>query len=629
MTLTWLSVGPTDVLHARLVLGAWNLANAKLYYPPDVSPVWSQADGIVLHAFSQWWNAPGKLPIAPLGTFKNGILQAELTDAHLVALDKWAAENMTQVTPPVLDIPASKALLVLWSKTSGSGKGLTDYGLKPEDIGVAWTSRDATELKAFSGWWNENGNSPTLGATGILATEHSVALKTWAAKQAAKVPAGWTSPPNTPPATPAEPPPVGPLPTPPKPGTLATTEPAGTPWWLWVGGAVVLGAGIWTLSKVLSPAGGSPLPPSANPTRVRWDPNTGIRERLFLLSQVDGDLSRVPLYQYNVKSDSWYTRELRPGWPRVLPVNTEGSASLAKLAKDGISRREAMEMIGFPEKSAANPLTTAQDRRAWQALGTVAHNRPFTIRELSEYVGFNARSFVKRLERVGMLQVVEVAPVRYYPTPQGWERIEAEVRPSANPLPSKNIFWRDIKPEDRVALVGHTYVVTKPNGKRLLAYWSGQDAREAQRWLDAKVSQDALRARGKLQDNPKGSRRIGTFGDVNPVDYGGGVIYRNEYGTRVEYTHGLDGGDTPEKMTVYSVDVPDDVFAEYTWAKPEDVASSIGTSGAQLIASGMSRSLQERVGVIEEIAGYYGWHELDDYPLTMTEKELRRRWRMH
>lgn len=415
MTLTWLSVGPTDVLHARLVLGAWNLANAKLYYPPDVSPVWSQADGIVLHAFSQWWNAPGKLPIAPLGTFKNGILQAELTDAHLKALDKWASETGTQLTPPALDVPASKALLVLWAKTAGDSAqgGLSDYGFQPGDVGVTWTSRDAAELKAFSSWWNAQGGSPPLNTAGILSAEHSVALKQWAANAAAQVPAGWTAPPATPPATPAEPPPAGSLPAPPapKPETTESAE-TKTPWWLWVGGAIVLGAGIWTLSKVLNPAGGSPPPagPAANPwKKLRWDPNSGIRERLFLLSQVDGDLSRISTYRYNAAKDFWYTDTRRPEVPRFLKVSTEGSASLKRLAEDGISRSEAMELIGFPDTS-------------------------------------------------------------------------------ANPAPSKNVYWRDIKPEDTVTLEGQPksqyYVVTKPSGKKAVAYWGGQDAREAQLWLD-------------------------------------------------------------------------------------------------------------------------------------------------
>lgn len=563
--ISWLSIGPTDVLHARLVLAAWNVANAKLYYPPDLMPNWSQADGIVLHAFSQWWNTSGKTPIVPLGVVKDGVTQAELTDAHLAALDKWAAQTGAQVpVPPALDIPAGKALLGLWSKTDGSGAtgALLDYGLQAEDLTPTWTARDATELKAFSAWWNGEGNTPTLNTTGILSVDHGVALKNWAANAAAKVPSGWQAPPAQPATIPTTPPAQPPLPTqpplPPPPGPITPTtsaEPAGTPWWLWVGGAVVLGAGIWTLSKVLNPAGGSPSPggPAANPLQPRWDPNSGIRERLFLLSQIDpGDFRLISTYRYNAKKDYWHTDELRPGVPLSLKVTTEGSASLAKLAEMGVTRREAMEMIGFPDTS-------------------------------------------------------------------------------ANPLPAKIIDWNKIGRDDKVTLKGKPksqyYVVTHPNGKKALAIWSGHDAREAQRWLDAKVSQDALRARGRMQDNPKGSRRIGTFGDVNPVDYGGGVIYRNEHGIRIEYTHGF--GEGTARDLVYLVPVPDDVLAEHTWVDVFDVASSSGREVAELQEMSRSRNVLDRVSVIEDIAGHYGWIELDNYPLSMTEKELRRRWRMY
>ena len=53
----------------------------------------------------------------------------------------------------------------------------------------------------------------------------------------------------------------------------------------------------------------------------------------------------------------------------------------------------------------------------------------------------------------------------------------------SNP-PTKNIFWRDIPPGSKVELVGHSYVVTKPDGTRASAYWSGHDAAVAQRTLD-------------------------------------------------------------------------------------------------------------------------------------------------
>ncbi|HXR54011.1 MAG TPA: hypothetical protein VN793_03085, partial [Acidimicrobiales bacterium] len=48
----------------------------------------------------------------------------------------------------------------------------------------------------------------------------------------------------------------------------------------------------------------------------------------------------------------------------------------------------------------------------------------------------------------------------------------------------KNVFWRDIPPGSTVKLVGHSYVVTLPDGTRASAYWGGQDARQAQQSLD-------------------------------------------------------------------------------------------------------------------------------------------------
>jgi hypothetical protein len=56
----------------------------------------------------------------------------------------------------------------------------------------------------------------------------------------------------------------------------------------------------------------------------------------------------------------------------------------------------------------------------------------------------------------------------------------------SNPTPSKNVYWRDIKPGDAVELKGHVYVVTKARGGKAVAYWEGREAREAQRFLEAR-----------------------------------------------------------------------------------------------------------------------------------------------
>ena len=67
---------------------------------------------------------------------------------------------------------------------------------------------------------------------------------------------------------------------------------------------------------------------------------------------------------------------------------------------------------------------SSDDRKVYLAIGTLAHNSQFTVRDLNEYVGFSTSAFVKKLARTGLLEVVGVAPVRYFTTPAGWKLIE-------------------------------------------------------------------------------------------------------------------------------------------------------------------------------------------------------------
>src|SRR5271157_2905422 len=67
---------------------------------------------------------------------------------------------------------------------------------------------------------------------------------------------------------------------------------------------------------------------------------------------------------------------------------------------------------------------------------------------------------------------------------------EAPTSRAGRGIPNENVFWRDIPPGSRVALVGHSYVVTLPDGRRASAYWGGNDAAEAQRYLDSLVRRD-------------------------------------------------------------------------------------------------------------------------------------------
>lgn len=55
-------------------------------------------------------------------------------------------------------------------------------------------------------------------------------------------------------------------------------------------------------------------------------------------------------------------------------------------------------------------------------LGTLAHNRSFSARDVQEYVGVDGQAAVKRLSRAKLVR--RVGRGLYYPTPAGWNAIE-------------------------------------------------------------------------------------------------------------------------------------------------------------------------------------------------------------
>jgi hypothetical protein len=72
-------------------------------------------------------------------------------------------------------------------------------------------------------------------------------------------------------------------------------------------------------------------------------------------------------------------------------------------------------------------LTDSERRRVNCAMGTVAHNKAFTVRELEKYSGVRPlTTYVRRLADTGMLTREGVAPVRYFPTEVMWERIRVD-----------------------------------------------------------------------------------------------------------------------------------------------------------------------------------------------------------
>lgn len=120
---------------------------------------------------------------------------------------------------PIIDplmVSANKAVLIAWSKISGSTP-LTDYGANPQDLVPSWTMRDGIMLHAFSVWWNLSGYTPKVAiGTGspaqvVLDQEHANALAAWSGAQAggAKIPQIPQNPIPIPPGGPPMPAPPG------------------------------------------------------------------------------------------------------------------------------------------------------------------------------------------------------------------------------------------------------------------------------------------------------------------------------------------------------------------------------------------------------------------------------------
>ncbi len=137
-------------------------------------------------------------------------------------------------------------------------------------------------------------------------------------------------------------------------------------------------------------------------------------------------------------------------------------------------------------------------------------------------------------------------------------------------------------------------------------------------------------------------RKIGSIGDVNPIDYGGGFIFSapEQGGPWIEYFDGLeayvdvigqaDADDIPDfEVVIYRVDLHRDgkeFLSWYDWVDWEDVASSTGVDVEEYTTPSRLRTAQARALAIQDAAGYYGWHELDTYPLDLTLAELQERW---
>lgn len=118
---------------------------------------------------------------------------------------------------------------------------------------------------------------------------------------------------------------------------------------------------------------------------------------------------------------------------------------------------------------------------------------------------------------------------------------------------------------------------------------------------------------------------IGSIGDVNPIDHSGGYIFQTEYGAVLEYISPDTGSESDGVWFIYRVDLGDSDLPD--WANFETVHKYIGPEEDYDYAKEWEKGNPvTRACILEDVASYYGWHELDYDPLVLTAREVWARY---
>lgn len=152
---------------AKGVLVAWSKTDGSLpslamnygLDPQDLTPAWTQRDGIELNLFTAWWNGSQKKPALPASPVVGTLTLAQLTDAHVTALTTWATQKGLAAAPqPNAPVPAPGAPS---AAPSGWPSGFPWPPPQPPlwPSGVPWPPFGATPGTAPQGWpasvpWN-------------------------------------------------------------------------------------------------------------------------------------------------------------------------------------------------------------------------------------------------------------------------------------------------------------------------------------------------------------------------------------------------------------------------------------------------------------------------------------------
>lgn len=133
-------------------------------------------------------------------------------------------------------------------------------------------------------------------------------------------------------------------------------------------------------------------------------------------------------------------------------------------------------------------------------------------------------------------------------------------------------------------------------------------------------------------------KTVCNVGDVNPVDYSGGIVQVDETGVYAPECTWIEAGESEDDpVTVYQFILEPCTFINGilsdnrfhpqhpVWFQDslQTFADNFGESLDWIVEKFTSDDPAERAFAWLEVAQHWGFHELDSYPLTMTPDECR------
>jgi hypothetical protein len=120
---------------------------------------------------------------------------------------------------------------------------------------------------------------------------------------------------------------------------------------------------------------------------------------------------------------------------------------------------------------------------------------------------------------------------------------------------------------------------------------------------------------------------LGTTGDLDAFEYGGGVIYRDT--DRHCFWEFWDAREEGERnFEVFTVPIPESIVEEYDFVDEDLLCEVADLSKQQVRVLARSRNPKDRVEILKYVRACYGASCMDpnDAPRVLTEWEIIRRW---